>query len=156
MKTILLVNNNPSVFDGLVEFLQRCRYAVIATRDGSSALAEIASEERIDLVITDHHMNGMGELAILKALRQTRPDVPAIILTERGTLDSYLKAINLGVTEYLEKTVGSRELLRTVANVIGDSVEEKRGNTGAYACCESGIQAVRTSYDRGYADVIRS
>jgi DNA-binding NtrC family response regulator len=136
MKTILLVNNNSSI-NGLVELLQRRRFAVIAPRDGSSALAEIMSGKHIDLAITDHRINGIGELAVLKALRQTRPNVPAIILTEQGTLDSYLKAINLGVTEYLENTVGSRELLRIVADSLGDSAEEERGNTSSSARIES-------------------
>lgn len=156
MKTILLVNNNPSVVDGLAELLRRCRYAVIATRDGSAALAEIASEERIDLVITDHQVNGIGELAILKAHRQKRPDVPVIILTARGTLDSYLKAINLGVTEYLENTVGSRELLCIIAAALGDGEEEKRGNIRSFPHFRAGTEAVRTAYDRGYLEVVRS
>jgi len=156
MKTILLVNNDPSELNGLVELLRRCRYAVIAPCDGASALAEIASEERIDLVITDHQVIGIGELAILKALRQTRSDVPAIILTERGTLDSYLKAISLGMTAYLENTVGSREVLRAVADALGDSAEEERGSTIAYTRCEAGILAGRTAYDRGYAEMVRN
>ncbi len=126
MKTILLVSDDPTALNGLEELLQRRRYAVIATRDGSTTLAAITSEERIDLVIMEHRMSGIGDLAILRALRQTRPNVPAIILTERGTLDSYLQASSLGVTAYLERTVGSRELLRIVADALGDSTKEEK------------------------------
>lgn len=123
MQTILLVNNDPAALSDLEELLRRSQYAVIATRDGSSAIAEIASEERIDLVIMDHRMNGIHDFAILMALRRERPDVPAIILTEHGTLCSYLKAISLGVTAYHEHTVGNRELLRTIADALGDRTE---------------------------------
>jgi two-component system response regulator FlrC len=151
---ILLVNNDKAMLNGLEDILRRCRYAVIVPRDRSSALAEIASGERIDLVITDHQMNGISELAVLKALRQTRPDVPAIILTERGTLDSYLKAINLGVIEYLEHTVGFRELLRIVADTLGDSSEEESGCASSFTSFEQKPKAVRTAYDRGYSDVV--
>lgn len=126
VKTILLVNNDLSALNGLVDTLRRCRYAVIAPRDGYSALAEIASGGHFDLVITDHRLNDIGDLEILKALKHTRPDMPVIILTERGTLSSYLKAISLGVTAYLEKTAGTRKILRTVADVLGESAEEER------------------------------
>jgi DNA-binding NtrC family response regulator len=156
MKTILLVNNDRAALNSLEDILQRCRYAVIATHDGSDALAKIASGERIDLVITDHRMNGIGDLAILKAIRQTRHDVPVIILAERGTLDSYLKAINLGVTEYLENAGGYRELLRAVAKALDDGAEKEKDSTITNMRCKAGHQAVRTSYDRGYAEMVRN
>ena len=156
MKTILLVNNDKAAISSLEALLRRYRYEVIATCDSSAAMVEIASEGRIDLVITDHRMTGMEELAILKALRQTRPDVPAIILTGRGTLSSYLKAIGLGVTAYLENMGGNRELVRIIADTLGDSVEKEKDSTITNTRCKAGHQAGRTSYDRGYAEMVRS
>lgn len=107
-------------------------------------------------MIMDHRMNGIGDLSVLKALRQTRSDVPAIILTERGALDSYLKASSLGVAAYHENPIRNRELLRIIADALGDRVEDEGSRTSAYACCETVLHADKAACDRAYAEMISS
>jgi two-component system, NtrC family, response regulator GlrR len=123
-KTILLVDDDRAVLNWLEEVLRRCQYTVIATDDASEALAEIRAGVCVDLVITECRMRGAGDLEMLKNLRQTRPAMPAIILTGHGTVDSYLQASSLGMTSYLQKPFRTRELIRIVADALGDRAEE--------------------------------
>jgi two-component system response regulator GlrR len=123
MKTILLVDDDRAVLTWLEELLRRCRYAVIAKCDASEALAEIRTGECVDLVITECRMRGVDDLEFLKNLRQTRPAMPAVILTGHGTVDSYVKASSLGMTSYLQKPFRTRELIRIVADALGDRAE---------------------------------
>jgi DNA-binding NtrC family response regulator len=123
MKTILLVDDDRTALNWLEELLRRCQYSVIAKCDASEALAEIRAGECVDLVITEYRMRGVDDLEFLKNLRQIRPAMPAIILTGYGTVDSYLKASCLGMSSYLQKPFRTRELMRIVADALGDRAE---------------------------------
>jgi DNA-binding response OmpR family regulator len=57
-------------------------------------------------------------LSFLEALRQSGNNVPVIILTAYGEVDTYLAAMNAGATEYLNKPIHSDELLRIVRSCL--------------------------------------
>ena len=57
-------------------------------------------------------------VSFLEALRQGGNNVPVIILTAYGEVDTYLEAMNAGATEYLNKPIHSDELLRIVRSCL--------------------------------------
>jgi DNA-binding NtrC family response regulator len=57
-------------------------------------------------------------LNILQALRGGGNEIPVIILTAYGEVDTYLEAMNAGATEYLNKPIKSDELVQIVRNCL--------------------------------------
>ena len=122
-KTILVVDDDPTVLNCLSDLLRRCGYEVMAAHEASAALAERVTGADIDLVITDHYMAGMDGLEFLHELRKMHPTIPAIMLTGHETLENYQKAVGLGTTAYLTKPFRARELMRVVTAALGDPAD---------------------------------
>lgn len=57
-------------------------------------------------------------MSILQAIRSGGNEIPVIILTAYGEVDTYLEAMNAGATEYLNKPIKSDELVHIVRNCL--------------------------------------
>jgi signal transduction histidine kinase len=117
---ILLVDDDALVREVLAGQLEDQGYHIVQASDGLAALAWLDQGEEIDLLITDFAMPGMNGLALLKAVRQRRETLPALVLT--GFADA---AIQLAVEEtkgtitaLLRKPVRSGELAERAASLL--------------------------------------
>lgn len=117
---ILIADDESSSRQGLAELLKRWGHEVQEARDGSEALKR-AMEQNPDLVITDLVMPNMDGLWLLRSLREELGDVPVVLLTGRGTIDSAVEAIREGAYDFLEKPVDASRL-----RVIVNRAAEKR------------------------------
>src|SRR4051812_31331289 len=70
MKTVLVVDDEPSVADALVAALRGAGYMAIATYEGVQA-TKLLAEERIDVVVADLVMPGMDGASLLRWIRET-------------------------------------------------------------------------------------
>lgn len=111
---ILIADDEPSSRQGLAELLKRWGHEVEEARDGSEALKR-AMEQNPDLVITDLVMPNMDGLWLLRSLREELGDIPVVLLTGRGTIDSAVEAIREGAYDFLEKPVDASRL-RMIVN----------------------------------------
>jgi DNA-binding NtrC family response regulator len=114
METILLVDDDPGILSYLEDTLSTFGYNVIPKPDAQSALSVIREGKKVDLVVTDYSMPGMGSHEYFTALKQALPTVPIIILTGYGSADIERKLLNIGRFEYASKPVEARELDRIV------------------------------------------
>jgi CheY-like chemotaxis protein len=81
-KTVLVIDDNPTVVDTLVAMLEEVGAEVgpcLAAQDAIAALRDDAASW--DLVVTDYDMPGMNGAQLARALRQTREDLPILLLT---------------------------------------------------------------------------
>ena len=120
IKTILVVDDEPENRRIYSEILSDLGYRVIDVPDGASALSDIRQGEKIDLVITDYKMPGMNGLELAAALRNMLPCIPVLILTAYTSIENYFQSLNLGVFEYINKPVGTSELIRIVRMALND------------------------------------
>lgn len=111
--TVLVVDDDSAVRDALYHALAS-EFDVVLAASAVDALAEMR-RSAYHTVITDLRMPGMDGLEFLSNLRAIDPDVPAILLTGYGTLDSATQAIRLGVTAYVSKPFKVAELRSLVA-----------------------------------------
>jgi DNA-binding response OmpR family regulator len=112
-KTILVVDDDVELSDGLRSVLERQGYRVIQARDGQQAKAQIYNQ-RPDLVILDMMMPRMGGYPVLEHFRD-KPDAPPIIMitaNEGSRHKAY--AEYLGVVDYLRKPFAMERLLEAV------------------------------------------
>ncbi len=78
---VLVVDDEAMVRDVLSKQLEDAGYDVLVAADGDRALALIAAEEAVDVLVTDLSMPGMNGLAVIRAAQERRPGLPAILLT---------------------------------------------------------------------------
>lgn len=114
---ILIVDDDPYFLRVLKRILSEEKYQVTATSDSCQAI-EILRANAFELVICDLRMPGCDGLTVLQSLDDEKIDVPVIILTAYGEVETYLEAMNAGAAEYLNKPVNSQDLLETVRSCL--------------------------------------
>jgi CheY-like chemotaxis protein len=117
-KTILLVDDNPELLSSFQAALQNIGYHTITKETSQAALSVLDQGAVVDLVITDYMMPGMDGLEFLAALRRRSLSIPVIMMTARGNMDIYIKALNLGAYEFLNKPVSIKDLNAIVTSAL--------------------------------------
>ena len=111
-KTILVVDDEPSIRDILVCNLEREGYKTIEASDGASAV-NIALEEKPDLILLDIMLPKLDGLSVCKRIKNSL-NVPILILTAKdGEIDKIL-GLELGADDYITKPFSIRELVARV------------------------------------------
>jgi adenylate cyclase len=120
---VLVVDDDGVNRDVLVRRLGRLGYAVLEAGDGREAL-QLMKEEPVDVVLLDLHMPDVDGYQVLEARRQDPllREIPAIILSASGELESVVRCIEMGAEDYLPKPFDP-VLLRARVDA---SVEKKR------------------------------
>jgi two-component system response regulator AtoC len=100
MKRMLVVDDEPKMRRVLEFMLRSMGHEFDQASDGKEALAAVESGH-FDLVITDLRMPRMDGLELLRELRKRGDDVPVIVLTAYGTIESAVEAMKLGASDYI-------------------------------------------------------
>ena len=111
--TILLVDDQRMVLDHLAAVLTRRGYQVKTAASGAAAMREFRKlGDGLSLVILDLDLgSGPDGMAVLKQMKAVQPDVPVIMLTGKGTIQTAVQALKLGATDFLEKTLALEDYL---------------------------------------------
>ena len=112
-KTVLLIDDDDSLRRVVEYNLHEEGYRVITAADGTSGLQAFQAQP-IDLVLTDIRMPEMDGLELLTRLKSMHADLPVIILTAHGTIDSAVEAMKLGAFDYLTKPFNREQLKAAV------------------------------------------
>jgi two-component system nitrogen regulation response regulator NtrX len=116
-KRVLIVDDEESVRSSLEKLLAYEKYITFSASDGESALGIVAGE-RVDIVLLDIKMPGMDGIEVLQRIRETRSDLPVVIISGHGTISTAVEATKLGAFDFLEKPIDMDRLLLTVRNGI--------------------------------------
>lgn len=100
------------------------RLSVVTETSAPDGLDRL-DEEDIDCIVSDYDMPEMNGLEFLEAVRETHPDLPFILFTGKGSEEIASEAISAGVTDYLQKEVGTDQYT-LLANRIERAVGEQR------------------------------
>ncbi|MGD0923490.1 MAG: response regulator [Terriglobia bacterium] len=114
---ILIVDDDPYFLRVLGRILTGENFQV-KTAEGAAQAAQVLQENCFDLVISDLRLPDGDGLSILQEIRKSGSEIPVVILTAYGEVDSYLEAMNAGATEYLNKPVKSEELIAVVRSCL--------------------------------------
>jgi two-component system response regulator AtoC len=102
LRTVLIVDDEPSMRHLLSVILTERGYEVRAVACGEDALRELAARD-YDLVLTDVRMPGMGGLALLTEIQRTQPDLMVIVMSAYGSHEAAVEAMKAGAYDYLSK-----------------------------------------------------
>ena len=123
-KTILLVDDDYEVSDGLRLILEKNGYKVLQARDGVQG-RQLIYNQRPDLVIIDMMMPKMGGYPVLEHFRGKEDVPPFIMMTANEGQRHKAYAEYLGVVDYLRKPFSMDELLEAVKKAINATVKAK-------------------------------
>ena len=123
---ILIADDEPHMRRLLEIMLQKMGHTVFAAGDGQEAL-ELARRNPVDLVITDLRMPRMDGITLLSRLREEGQEVPVIVITAHGTVESAVDAMKRGASDYLLRPFDLEALELAIERVLG-SAEVARQN----------------------------
>src|SRR5512136_1996807 len=94
--------------------LKRDGYDVTTAADGEQALA-VLQRSPVHVVVTDLVMPRLGGMQLLERVRADYPDIPVILITAHGTVDSAVAALKAGAFDYITKPFEQEELKKVIA-----------------------------------------
>ena len=113
---IAIVDDDPGQRQLLDNALERAGFRTVCCADGPAGLEAAA---HCDLMLLDVRMPGMSGLEVLAQVKNTRPDLPVILLTAYIDVRDAVAAIKQGALDYLEKPVDLDELIAAVDDALG-------------------------------------
>ena len=127
---IAVIEDEAPIRRGVADVLRASGYEVAEAADGARGLEE-ANRPGIALVLLDLLLPRLDGLEVLRRLRQSRPGLPVIILTARGTEDDRVRGLKMGADDYVVKPFSARELLARVEAVLRRSNGQPKEVRGA-------------------------
>jgi DNA-binding response OmpR family regulator len=109
MPTLLLIEDDDLLRDGLCAQLAQSGHTVTAAADGEAAQALLESN-RFDGVVLDLGLPKISGMGVLRWIRQRLPALPVLILTARDGVDDRVQGLNAGADDYLTKPFEMAEL----------------------------------------------
>jgi two-component system response regulator HydG len=114
---VLVVDDEQETCDLLQMVLEREGYAVTTSTSAQNALELVGSKD-FDCVVTDLSMPEMGGLELCERVVGTRPNVPVVVITGQGSLETAIGAIRVGSYDFITKPIDPKILVVAVARAI--------------------------------------
>ena len=112
-KPILVVDDESNMRKIISAMIRREGFETIQASDGLEAVKILSSNE-ISVVVADLKMPGMNGLELSNYITKNHNDIPVIIVTAYGTIDSAVNAVKSGVFDYITKPFEQEEIVSTV------------------------------------------
>jgi DNA-binding NtrC family response regulator len=124
---ILVVDDEPEIRRLVKEILEDEQYQVVTAEDATTA-REAYATERLDLVLLDIWMPDTDGISLLKEWsRSGTLDVPVVMMSGHGTVDTAVEATRLGATDFIEKPLSMGKLLVTVERALQRTQQTPQG-----------------------------
>ncbi len=130
---VLIVDDEPTMWELLGYVLEDHGYALVNVASGESALEEIDKTE-FHVVITDKNMPGITGLDVMKAVKSKSPLTQVVLMTGFSNKDAAIAAVNLGAAAYLEKPFPNvDEVGKLIHQLVGkyDEARQRRRKSRA-------------------------
>ncbi|PRZ08637.1 DNA-binding response OmpR family regulator [Isoptericola sp. CG 20/1183] len=117
MVRVLVVDDDATVADVVVAYLERAGLSAERAVDGLDALAA-ATTRPPDAVVLDLMLPGLDGIEVCRRLRADRPGLPILMLTARGEEEDRIAGLEVGADDYVTKPFSPRELTLRVQSVL--------------------------------------
>jgi len=124
IKRVLIADDEINIRRVLEAILRRDGYEVVTAANGDEALAGM--NRGINTVITDLKMPGLDGMGLLKKLTVEFPDVPVVMITAHGSVESAVEAVKLGAFDYVEKPFDQEQIRQIVAKALRTHMLSRR------------------------------
>jgi len=150
--TILVVDDEAKIRTTLRGVLSDEGFRVLDT-DEETKVPELVATQRPHLLILDLWMPQVNGIELLERLKTQEPELPVIVISGHGTIETAVRATKLGATDFIEKPFSLDALLRSVYRAMG---KEPQGNTnGEVLALTPASAAASRAHPRGRARTIK-
>ena len=146
MKKILLVEDDDQLSRSVSEVLRKEGYSCTAVFDGRMAERAFLLDD-YDLVLLDLNLPGTTGFSLCQQFRAKKANIPIIILTAFGDIDSKMEAYELGADDYLVKPIHLRELTAKM-RIILKRAEQKPQNEGILSIADLQVDISKKAVSR--------
>jgi two-component system, OmpR family, response regulator ResD len=117
MSRVLVVDDDETLSEVLLGYLQRAGHDPSVVTDGPMALAEV-SKRAPELVVLDLMLPGIDGLEVCRRVRANHADIPVIMLTALGEAEDRIAGLEVGADDYITKPFSPRELVLRIDSVL--------------------------------------
>ncbi|MGI8892170.1 MAG: sigma-54-dependent transcriptional regulator [Bacteroidia bacterium] len=121
MSKVLIIDDEKSIRSTLREILEYEKFKVEEAENGQEGLKK-AEKEKFDVILCDIKMPKMDGIEVLEKLQEVAPDVPVIMISGHGNIDTAVEAIKKGAFDYISKPPDLNRLLVTLRNAMDRNV----------------------------------
>ncbi len=115
---ILAVDDEPDMLKLLSMIIkEKTPYEIVTTNNPLEAL-EIAKQGGFDIVIADLKMPGLDGIELLESIKQVDEDIPVIIITAYGTVESATETMHKGAFDFITKPFRKEQILYTIDRLL--------------------------------------
>jgi two-component system nitrogen regulation response regulator NtrX len=118
VERILIVDDEESICRSLAGILCDEGYETRIAESGDAALAALGREPLPDLVLLDIAMPGRDGLAVLAEVRERWPELPVVMMSGHGTIETAVRTTRLGAFDFVEKPLSIDKLLLTLQHAL--------------------------------------
>ena len=123
--TVLVVDEEKVVRDGCNRILTPEGFQVLTAENGQDAL-EVLDRQPANVILCDLKMPVMGALGVLEAVGQRYPDIPVIIITGHGTVESAVDCMKKGAYDFITKPFRADHVVLVVKRALEKQEVERR------------------------------
>lgn len=120
MSRILVIDDERSIRNTLKDILEYEKYEVDLAEDGKKGLDLIRSNN-YDIILCDIKMPEMDGIEVLQKIQILKPDVPVVMISGHGNIDTAVESIKEGAYDFIEKPLDLNRLLITIRNAMDKS-----------------------------------
>lgn len=117
MAHILVIDDEKAIRNTLKDILEYEKHHVSLASNGVEGL-ETLKKETFDALLLDIKMEGLDGMEVLEQVAKDYPDLPVIMISGHGTVDTAVKAIKMGAFDFIEKPLDLNRLLITLRNAM--------------------------------------
>ena len=119
MSKILIIEDEASIRRVLVKILteENTQYEVFEAEDGLIG-TEMIKNTDFDLVLCDIKMPKMDGVEVLEAVKKIKPEIPMVMISGHGDLDTAVNTMRMGAFDYISKPPDLNRLLNTIRNAL--------------------------------------
>ncbi len=117
METILIVDDEKNYLVVLEALLTPEGFEIVPAGNAAQAVSTIRDAD-LDLVITDLRMPGMSGMELLKESKRLKPELPVIVMTAYGTIETAVEAMKEHAYDYITKPFQNEQLKLTVRKAL--------------------------------------
>ena len=114
---VLIVDDELFFLEAIDEILRENGYETVRAADGAAALEHVA-DPSVSVVVLDVRLPDMDGISVLARIRESRPELPVIMLSASTDQEIVLEALRLGASDYLAKPLHDEELVLAVGRGI--------------------------------------
>lgn len=145
---ILVVDDEQIVLDSVTKHLRKKGYVLHCVLSSQEALDKMKNSE-IDIVLTDLMMPDIDGLELMTLVKEDKPNLPVVMITGYATINTALRATQLGAFDYIAKPFSKKELLAVVQRAA-DLVKATPADSDQLPTAQEAIDLKEKEYLRSF------